>query len=83
MGWNFIHYDNENQLLAELPDQARFYFVHSYYFQSNVLSEVLCTANYNKPFVAGLNKDNVWAVQFHPEKSHKYGMRVFKNFLNL
>jgi glutamine amidotransferase len=83
MGWNFIQYEHENQLLSQLPEQPRFYFVHSYFLQTKVTSEVLCTANYKTPFAAGLKKDNVWAVQFHPEKSHKYGMRLFENFLNL
>ncbi len=83
MGWNYIQFENEKQLLCNLPEMPRFYFVHSYYMQSTVASEVLCTANYRTPFAAGLQKDNVWAVQFHPEKSHKYGMRLFQNFLNM
>ena len=83
MGWNYIQYENEKQLLCNLPEQSRFYFVHSFYLHSHVASEVLCTANYKTPFAAGLQKDNVWAVQFHPEKSHKYGMQLFQNFLNL
>jgi glutamine amidotransferase len=83
MGWNFIHYEDDKHLLCNLPQQPRFYFVHSYYLHSNASSEVFCTANYKTPFAAGLQKDNVWAVQFHPEKSHKYGMQLFQNFLNL
>jgi len=83
MGWNFIHYEDDKHLLCNLPQQPRFYFVHSYYLHSNASSEVFCTANYKTPFAAGLQKDNVWAVQFHPEKSHKYGMQIFQNFLNL
>jgi glutamine amidotransferase len=83
MGWNFIHYEDDKHLLCNLPQQPRFYFVHSYYLHSNASSEVFCTAYYKTPFAAGLQKDNVWAVQFHPEKSHKYGMQLFQNFLNL
>jgi len=83
MGWNFIHYEDDNHLLCNLPQQPRFYFVHSYFLHSNASSEVLCTANYKTMFAAGLHKNNVWAVQFHPEKSHKYGMQLFQNFLNL
>ena len=83
MGWNYIQYEDEKQLLCNLPEEPRFYFVHSYYLHSNAASELLCTANYKTPFAAGLQKDNVWAVQFHPEKSHKYGMQLFQNFLNL
>jgi glutamine amidotransferase len=83
MGWNYIQYANEKQLLCNLPEQPKFYFVHSYYIKSHASTEVLCTANYKTPFAAGLQKDNVWAVQFHPEKSHKYGIQLFQNFLNL
>lgn len=83
MGWNFIQYEKENHLLMNFPNSPRFYFVHSYYLNSNASIEVLCNTNYKVPFVAGLYKNNVWAVQFHPEKSHKYGMQLFQNFLNL
>jgi len=83
MGWNYIQYENDKQLLCNLPEKPKFYFVHSYYLHSNVESEVLCTTNYKTPFTAGLQKDNVWAVQFHPEKSHKFGIQLFQNFLNL
>jgi glutamine amidotransferase len=83
MGWNDIEFLHENQLLYNLPERPRFYFVHSYYIQSKVASEVLCYSNYRTKFVSGLNKDNVWAVQFHPEKSHKYGFQILKNFIEL
>jgi glutamine amidotransferase len=83
MGWNYIQYVTENELLNNLPESPRFYFVHSYYLKSNIPSDVLCTANYYTPFIAGLHKDNVWAVQFHPEKSHKYGAQLLHNFLKL
>lgn len=83
MGWNYIQYKDEKQLLCNLPEKPKFYFVHSFYLHSNLSSEVLCIANYKTQFVAGLHKDNVWAVQFHPEKSHKYGMQLFQNFMNL
>lgn len=83
MGWSHIQFDNDKKLFKNLPSSPRFYFVHSYYLHSNVDSEILCTAKYKSPFVAGLQKANVWAVQFHPEKSHKYGMQIFQNFLKL
>jgi glutamine amidotransferase len=66
-----------------LPEKSKFYFVHSYYISSKEESEVLCTCDYGYQFVAGLHKNNVWAVQFHPEKSHKYGMQLLQNFMNL
>lgn len=83
MGWNYIHYEEDEQLLCNLPTMPRFYFVHSYYLHTNISSEVLCYANYRTEFVAGLCRDNTWAVQFHPEKSHKYGMRLMENFMRL
>jgi glutamine amidotransferase len=83
MGWNYVHFENDGRLLLNLPEKSKFYFVHSYYISSKEESEVLCTCDYGYQFVAGLHKNNVWAVQFHPEKSHKYGMQLLQNFMNL
>ena len=83
MGWNYIEYQEDKILFKNMPPMPRFYFVHSYFLHSNSTSEVLCTTNYKTPFTSGLQKDNVWAVQFHPEKSHKYGKHLLQNFLNL
>ena len=61
----------------------RFYFVHSYRIISNNTKDVLVKSSYNIDFTAALEKENIYALQFHPEKSHKYGLEVFKNFANI
>ncbi len=82
MGWNFIHQEKESRLLTEMYDDARFYFVHSYYFKPNDLSDVLTSTNYEVNFTSSFEKDNILGVQFHPEKSHKFGMKLLKNFVD-
>ena len=61
--------------------EQRFYFVHSYAVQCNRPEDILTTTKYGYEFVSGFEKDNISGFQFHPEKSHKYGMQLFKNFL--
>lgn len=83
MGWNYIENKKENLITEGLAEKSKFYFVHSYYISSNNPSEILLETNYGLPFVSALQKENIYAVQFHPEKSHKFGMQLFKNFINL
>lgn len=83
MGWNSIHACIEDRLTTNLTDKARFYFVHSYYIHSNNQDEIMFTSIYGHEFVAGLKKNNIYAVQFHPEKSHKFGIQLFENFLSI
>lgn len=82
MGWAEINY-NENcklfQNMHELP--PRFYFVHSYHLQTENKNNIIATTTYGYEFVVGLKKDNIIGVQFHPEKSHKFGMQVLRNFV--
>ncbi|MCF6365355.1 MAG: imidazole glycerol phosphate synthase subunit HisH [Bacteroidales bacterium] len=82
MGWAEINY-NENcklfQNLHELP--PRFYFVHSYHLKANNEKDIIATTNYGYEFTVGLKKENIIGVQFHPEKSHKFGMQVLRNFV--
>ncbi len=80
MGWNFVEVKDEN-LKMNLIDPSRFYFVHSYYIQCHDTSDVLITCQYGNEFVAGFKKDNMMGVQFHPEKSHKYGMELMRYFV--
>jgi glutamine amidotransferase len=82
IGWSKINISSQNRLFDNLTLESKFYFVHSFYIKSNIPEEVMCTANYFNSFVAGLYKNNIWAVQFHPEKSHKFGFALFKNFLS-
>jgi glutamine amidotransferase len=81
MGWEYISIEQENPLLS-LVNRHRFYFVHSYYVKSNSHSEVLCTSDYGLKFSSGMIKENLVGVQFHPEKSHRFGMKFMENFVN-
>lgn len=82
MGWNNVNIVRNNSLIsAELKNQ-RFYFVHSYHVECNHKKDVILTAEYGKVFVAGFSRENIYGVQFHPEKSHRFGMQLIKNFLD-
>jgi glutamine amidotransferase len=80
MGWREIGIIAEGPLWKDLPAEPRFYFVHSYHFQFRHPSEVTATARYGYDFACAFRKDNIFGTQFHPEKSHKFGMRVLENF---
>lgn len=82
MGWNRVSQAKQHPLNRSL-DNARFYFVHSYYLECSEPEDVLLWANYGRNFVAGVSRGNVSGVQFHPEKSHRYGMQLLTNFLEL
>lgn len=80
MGWTDIAVKRENALLQNLPEEPRFYFVHSYHFLFSQQEEVTATAHYGYEFACSFNKGNIYGAQFHPEKSHKFGMKVLENF---
>jgi imidazole glycerol-phosphate synthase subunit HisH len=81
MGWNTLSKVTEPTLFADLDlDDARFYFVHSYYIKCNLISQEAAKTNYSIEFDAAFRNNNIFGVQFHPEKSHKYGMKVLGNF---
>lgn len=80
MGWNRVRPVREAPLVETLPDEPRFYFVHSYYIRCRRPEDVLLTTTYGESFHSGFHRDNVWGVQFHPEKSHKFGMHLLRNF---
>ena len=82
MGWNQVKQSITHPLWKDIPDQARFYFVHSFYVVPEDKSEVAGTCDYGHEFCVALARDNVFAVQFHPEKSNKDGLQLYKNFLN-
>jgi glutamine amidotransferase len=81
MGWNRVHQIGSHALWAGIPQDSRFYFVHSYYARPADPCLVAATADYPEPFAAALARDNVFAVQFHPEKSQTAGLRLLANFL--
>jgi len=83
MGWNWVKELKCDPLLNDMPDPSKFYFVHSYYFSCNETSDGLLSTHYGHDFVSGVKKNNIIGVQFHPEKSHKYGMKLLENFASL
>jgi glutamine amidotransferase len=83
MGWNVIARKKDSRLLADMSDEPRFYFVHSYHVVCEDASDVLATTAYGEEFVSAFEKGNVMGVQFHPEKSHKFGMKLLKNFAGI
>lgn len=83
MGWNLIYNLNKSLLTIDLPDDSRFYFVHSFHVQSNVPDDVLATTYYGEHFHSIVQHENIYGAQFHPEKSHKFGMKFLENFARL
>ena len=83
MGWNYVFSKKDSPLTENLPEEPRFYFVHSYFVQCDNEEDVLTTTPYGSDFHSIVQKDNVYGAQFHPEKSHKYGMKLLANFAKL
>jgi imidazole glycerol-phosphate synthase subunit HisH len=80
MGWNQVH-QLKHPLWENIPQDSRFYFVHSYYAKPESSSVVVGTAEYPYPFACALAQNNIFAVQFHPEKSQAVGLQLLNNFL--
>lgn len=80
MGWAELAHAREAALTADLPPSARFYFVHSYHLTCEAQTDVVATAQYGYEFPAVVQRDNLIGVQFHPEKSHRFGMQILRNF---
>lgn len=83
MGWNDVLPRETDCLFRSLEEEARFYFLHSYYFVPHQESDVLAVTDYNGPYTSSVRSDNVFGVQFHPEKSHNWGIQLLKNFAEL
>jgi glutamine amidotransferase len=83
MGWNTVEYKKESYLRNDISLDPRYYFVHSYFVECNNTADVLCTTNYGAEFVSGFQHNNIFGLQFHPEKSHKFGMQLLANFCKL
>ena len=80
MGWNGISVKKQTPLLEGLPEDKRFYFVHSYYVACQDGDAVAASSEYGVEFTCAIAKDRMYGTQFHPEKSHRFGMRVLENF---
>jgi glutamine amidotransferase len=80
MGWNQLNIKKDNPLFKDIPEKSYFYFVHSYYVAPDDPSIVATTTDYGIEFTSSVWKDNIFAVQFHPEKSQTLGLRLLKNF---
>ena len=83
MGWNSLHLENEGRLFRGIPENAYVYFVHSYYLRAASEQIVRASTEYCAHIHASVEKDNVFACQFHPEKSGDVGLRILKNFVEL
>lgn len=83
MGWNSIKAHSTDALLGGIDDNARFYFVHSFFADVAHRHEVLASTTHGLDFASIIRKENVMGVQFHPEKSHRFGMKLIGNFLGL
>ena len=80
MGWNSIQIEKPNAILTNLGNEARFYFLHSFYFESKLPDDSVAVAEYGIRFTCVVNHNNIYGVQFHPEKSHHFGIQLLKNF---
>ena len=81
MGWNTINLVNDDTIITNNFDKRDFYFVHSYIFQNIEKSNILASTIYGQKFPSIIKKGNIYGVQFHPEKSHKYGLNLIKNYI--
>ena len=83
MGWNDVISIKENSLFKKLEKDSKFYFLHSFYFECNNKEDIIAVSDYGIRFACAINKDNIYGTQFHPEKSHNFGVQLLKNFANL
>ena len=83
MGWNDVYPKNNHPLFEGLEKDAIFYFLHSYYFECNNEKDVLAESDYGILFASAAHHENIFGIQFHPEKSHQYGEKLLHNFAKL
>lgn len=80
MGWDYIEKQKDSPLLADSADDGRYYFVHSYYVTCTERNDAAATTEYGIRFDSVVQRDNIMGTQFHPEKSHRFGMKILDNF---
>jgi glutamine amidotransferase len=83
MGWNTVEFKKDSLINTGVPISPRYYFVHSYFVDCANQDDILCTTQYGQEFVSGFQHQNIFGLQFHPEKSHKYGMELLANFCKI
>ena len=83
MGWNSIKIEKKTPIFEPVNKERRFYFVHSYYVQCKNQENILATTEYGDNFASMIHHENLYGVQFHPEKSHKYGMEILNQFAKI
>ncbi len=83
MGWNSVHIRKQSPLIKDLPARSRFYFAHSFHVVCQNTADILMESYYGLPFVSAIQHKNIFGVQFHPEKSHRFGMQLLKNFCEI
>jgi glutamine amidotransferase len=83
VGWNTIKVKKDSRLMRGIPDSSEFYFLHSYYLRLDDRSDMLNETEYETMFPAAIERDNIFGVQYHPEKSHAAGLQLLKNFIEL
>jgi len=83
MGWNQISIKKQDNIFKDVPDNSYFYFVHSYYVEPEDKSRILASTKYGLKFTSAVIKNNIFGVQFHPEKSSDLGLKILENFVGL
>ncbi len=81
MGWNTVKKNKDTDIMFEMYEDPKFYFVHSYHLKADKSEDVMLYTKYGYEFASALEKNNILGVQFHPEKSHKFGMSLLNNFI--
>jgi imidazole glycerol-phosphate synthase subunit HisH len=83
MGWNTVEFKRKDRLVPETGDESRFYFVHSYHLVCSREEDVLATTRYGYEFPSVVHRGNIFGTQFHPEKSHRFGMTLLRRFMEV
>ncbi|MGD9817749.1 MAG: imidazole glycerol phosphate synthase subunit HisH [Desulfomonilaceae bacterium] len=83
MGWNQVYSNKDVPIFNQIPEGSWFYFVHSYYVDPKNVQDIAATANYGIDFTCAISRNNLFALQFHPEKSQQNGLKILSNFAKM